>query len=143
MERNERRGCPAPVTIGLFTLIAFGVWLLVGLGPAVADEEEKKEEEKKEFAADKGPDSIDVKGYPAKIRSMYKTFASKCSRCHTLARPINTDMSAGAWMRYVKRMMNKPDSGISPKLGKQIYQFLKFHQAKKDEKKKAKEEKSE
>jgi hypothetical protein len=39
---------------------------------------------------------------------------------------------------YVKRMSNKPDSGISQDQGKQIYSFLKFYQGEKDAKKPAK-----
>jgi hypothetical protein len=96
----------------------------------------RAEEPKKDFAADKGPDTVDVSGYPEKMQKAYEMFASKCSKCHTLARPINTNLKASEWKRYVKRMMNKPDSGISPSAGKVVYQFLRFHQGKKDEAKK-------
>lgn len=95
------------------------------------------EEKKKEFAADKGADKVDVSAYPAKIQAAYAVFASKCSKCHTLARPINTNMKTDAWKMYVKRMANKPDSGISPSQAKEIYSFLKFYQAEKDKKKSA------
>ncbi len=94
-------------------------------------------EQKKEYAADKGPSTIDVSTFPPEMQEAYKLFAQKCSRCHTLARPINTDMTTQEWKRYVKRMMNKPDSGISPKQGKAIYKFLKFYQKKKNEEKAA------
>ncbi len=86
----------------------------------------------KKYNADQGPDSVDASSFPEAQKKRYKMFASKCSKCHTLARPINTDKSKGEWKQYVKRMMNKPDSGISPKQGKQIYKFLKFWQANKN-----------
>ena len=82
----------------------------------------------KDFAADKGPDRLDPAGYPAEVATSYKLFAAKCSKCHTLARPINTNMPVEGWKMYVKRMMNKPDSGISPDQGKAIYGFLKWRQ---------------
>jgi len=73
---------------------------------------------------DKGPDKIDVSAYPAEIQKDYKLFSSKCSKCHTIARPINTLMSRDEWERYVKRMMHKPNSGISESQGKEIFAFL-------------------
>jgi hypothetical protein len=73
---------------------------------------------------DKGSDKIDVSIYPEEMRSAYKVFTSKCSKCHTIARPINTTMSREEWERYVKRMMHKPNSGISDKQGKQIFDFI-------------------
>lgn len=77
---------------------------------------------------DKGPDKIDVSAYPAPMQSAYKLFASKCSKCHTIARPINTMMKRDEWERYVKRMMHKPNSGINDSQGKQIFEFVVFDQ---------------
>jgi cytochrome c5 len=62
---------------------------------------------------DKGPDKIDVSAYPAAQQANYKLFAGKCSKCHTIARPLNTMMKRDEWERYVKRMMHKPNSGIN------------------------------
>ena len=74
---------------------------------------------------DKGPASIDVSAYPAGIRKNYAVFREKCTLCHTLARPINSDFALpDEWSRYVKRMMYKPGSLISPANGKKIYEFL-------------------
>ena len=96
-------------------------------GAAVAADAEKRN-----FAADSGASSVEVGAYPAEVQQAYRVFASRCSKCHSLARPINTDMTAGGWKLYVKRMMNKPDSGISPAQGKKIYSFLKYYQGVKD-----------
>ncbi len=73
---------------------------------------------------DKGPSKIDVSGYPPEMQKAYRVFTEKCSKCHTIARPINTTMARPEWERYVKRMMHKPNSGISDKQGKEIFEFI-------------------
>ncbi len=83
---------------------------------------------------DKGPDKIDVGAYPAPQQAAYKVFSSKCSKCHTIARPINTMMKRDEWERYVKRMMHKPNSGISDAQGKQIFDFLVFDETERKDK---------
>jgi hypothetical protein len=77
---------------------------------------------------DKGPASINISTYPVELQKSYKLFSDKCSKCHTLARPINTTMADPDWARYVKRMMHKPNSGISDAQGKAIYEFLSYDQ---------------
>ncbi len=83
---------------------------------------------------DKGPDKIDVSGYPPAMQSAYKLFTGKCSKCHTIARPINTMMQRDEWERYVKRMMHKPNSGISDNQGKEIFEFLVYDQTNRKDK---------
>lgn len=83
---------------------------------------------------DKGPDKIDVAAYPAPMQAAYKVFSNKCSKCHTIARPINTLMKRDEWERYVKRMMHKPNSGISDKQGKEIFEFLVYDQTERKDK---------
>jgi hypothetical protein len=78
---------------------------------------------------DQGPNSIDVSAYPAQQQAAYKVFASKCSRCHTIARPINTMMRHDEWARDIKRMVNMPNSGITESQGKEALDFLSFDQA--------------
>ena len=52
-------------------------------------------------------------------------FSQKCTQCHKLSRPINSDYALpDEWSRYVKRMMHKPGSGINAAEGKEIYEFL-------------------
>ena len=82
---------------------------------------------------DKGPSKINVSAYPPAQQKAYKLFVDKCSKCHTIARPINTTMTTPEWERYVKRMMHKPNSGISSGQGKAIFDFLAYdQQARKD-----------
>lgn len=74
---------------------------------------------------DKGPSTIDVSKYAPEIQKDYKIFRQKCTVCHTLARPINSDfVLPDEWSRYVKRMMHKPGSMISGADAKKIYTFL-------------------
>jgi cytochrome c5 len=74
---------------------------------------------------EKGPATIDVSKYPDGIRDDYEVFSQKCSQCHRLSRPINSDYALpDEWSRYIKRMMRKPGSGISAGEGKKVYDFL-------------------
>lgn len=98
---------------------------LMAAALGIAGQQPSSEERLAKF--DSGPDSIDVSGYPADMKEGYELFASRCSKCHSLARPINSDYALPEeWSRYVKRMMRKPGSGISPKDGKKIYEFLTY-----------------
>lgn len=117
------------------TFVAIVAGIAAGSVFAAAGVSGAEEPAKKEFTADKGPETVDVSAFPKDVQESYAVFASKCSKCHTLARPINTNLAAPEWKMYVKRMMNKPDSGVSPDQGKEVYKFLKFWQEEKDKKK--------
>ena len=79
------------------------------------------------LAYDKGPTKIDVSKYPADMQKTYKLFTAKCSHCHTIARPINCEfVLEDEWERYIKRMMRKAGTFITPDEGKQIYDFVVF-----------------
>jgi hypothetical protein len=79
---------------------------------------------------EKGPASIDISKYPDGVQENYQTFSQKCSQCHKLSRPINSDYALpDEWSRYIKRMMHKPGSGISSAEGKKIYEFLVYDSA--------------
>jgi hypothetical protein len=76
-------------------------------------------------AYDQGPAKIDVSKYPPDMKDRYKVFVAKCGKCHTIARAINCEMVLDdEWERYVKRMMRKAGSFISPEEGKQAFEFL-------------------
>ena len=79
------------------------------------------------LAYDKGPAKIDVSKYAPEMKTKYKVFAEKCSKCHTIARAINCEFALDdEWERYVKRMMNKGGTLITAAEGKQIYEFLTY-----------------
>ena len=74
---------------------------------------------------EKGPATINVSRYPSVIQADYEVFTQKCSQCHKLSRPINSDYALPSeWSRYVHRMMSKPGSGIDGSSGMKIYEFL-------------------
>ena len=74
---------------------------------------------------EKGPATIDVSKYPDAIKENYEVFSTKCTQCHKLSRPINSDYALpDEWSRYIKRMMHKPGSGIGAGDGKKIFDFL-------------------
>ena len=74
---------------------------------------------------EKGAATVDVSKYPDGIKEDYEVFSTKCTQCHKLSRPINSDYALpDEWSRYIKRMMHKPGSGISAGDGKKIYDFL-------------------
>ena len=103
------------------------------------------------FPNDAGPEKVDVSKYPEDIQAKYRLFARRCSQCHTIARPINSQflelspeeqatakakvpdlfkndeiwhVEDHVWSRFVKRMMAKPGANIQGEEGKKIWQFL-------------------
>lgn len=114
-------------TFTSFLLGAAGLALLgAGLGRA-ADPELDPETKARIERFEKGPATVDVSKYPQPIQEGYELFTQKCSQCHKLSRPINSDYALpDEWSRYVKRMMNKPGSGIGRTDGKKIYEFLAY-----------------
>ena len=98
---------------------------LMGLIGAVRAQQKEEPVDPRILAYDKGPAKIDVSKYPPEMKAKYKIFADKCSKCHTIARPINCEFALeDEWERYIKRMMNKAGTLISADDGKQIYEFL-------------------
>ena len=108
-------------------IAAAAILVLAGARAARADDAAAGD---KVFAADKGPDSIDVTKYPKEQQDAYAVFAAKCSRCHTLARPINSDYALPEeWTAYVDKMRHKARSGITDDAQKTITDFLIYDSA--------------
>lgn len=103
-------------------IVVLGVIVLVGIGMMFALRAPRTV--LKTYSADKGPNFIDVSAYPQEMQEAYKVFERKCSRCHTLARPINSDFESEEWRTYVYKMMRKPGSGLTPKTAEPIIEFL-------------------
>ena len=78
------------------------------------------------YQADGGPNFIDVSEYPEEMQMLYAVFTRRCSRCHTISRPINSNFKAEEWRKYVLKMMRKPGSGLNPKTAEQIIKFLTY-----------------
>jgi hypothetical protein len=73
--------------------------------------------------------------FSPEMRTRYDLFATRCTRCHAMARPIAalttgiTPVTGGTFdeagiQRYVVRMMRKPNSGIDRADARQIVLFL-------------------
>ncbi len=75
---------------------------------------------------DAGPATIDVARYSPNMKKNYKVFTELCSRCHTLARAINSDFVLESdWERYIKKMMRRAGTKIiNPDDALLIYEFL-------------------
>ena len=107
-------------------LLGAAAFALFGPGVMLADDQQLDAETKARIDKyEQGPATIDVSKYPQGIQDNYEVFSQKCTQCHKLSRPINSDYAApDEWSRYVKRMMHKPGSGIDAADGKKIYEFL-------------------
>jgi hypothetical protein len=74
-----------------------------------------------------GTEGIDVATVPASLRADYDVFADRCSRCHTLARPLNSGFTTMRdWRNYVARMRRQPGSGITEDDTVKILRFLAY-----------------
>jgi len=80
------------------------------------------------FPEDLGPDALayeQLAAYPPEQQANYVVFAQRCSKCHTPARPLNSQYaSRQMWARYVTKMWRKTGSGISQQDAKRIIEFL-------------------
>jgi hypothetical protein len=64
------------------------------------------------------------------VRADYELFAHKCSMCHSLARPLTSNITDDEqWVLYVNRMRRQPGSGISPRDQEGILRFLRYYAA--------------
>lgn len=75
-------------------------------------------------------DGMEQARLPPEIRSDYVVFAQKCSKCHSLARPLQSGIEDDVfWRHYVDRMRAMPGSGISEEDATKILRFLHFFSA--------------
>lgn len=81
-------------------------------------------------------EGMDASKLPNEVRDDYGVFAQRCSKCHSLARPLQSGIEDDLfWEYYVARMRRMPGSGISPADEKRILNFLKFYSAEQRKKK--------
>lgn len=67
---------------------------------------------------------------PAGVKDDYVVFARRCSKCHSLARPLQSGIDSDDWWRhYVSRMRAMPGSGISADDEVKILRFLRYYSA--------------
>lgn len=71
---------------------------------------------------------IDVQKIPMELRDEYSSFATNCSKCHSLSRALNAPVKdPNHWDLYVARMMRTAGSAISPKEQPVILRFLHWY----------------
>lgn len=75
-------------------------------------------------------EGLDPSKMPENIRADYELFANRCSKCHSLARPLTANITDDEqWVLYVNRMRRQPGSGISKTDQEGILRFLKWYAA--------------
>jgi hypothetical protein len=75
-------------------------------------------------------EGLELSRVPAEHREDYALFADRCSRCHSLARPLNAGITReDEWRNYVRRMRRQPSSGISPEDEAPLVRFLLWYSA--------------
>jgi hypothetical protein len=73
-------------------------------------------------------DGLDVAKLPVEVRDDYALFARRCSKCHPLARPLNSGIDDDSrWIDYVSRMRRQPGSGITQQDTAPILRFLHYY----------------
>ena len=81
-------------------------------------------------------DEVDVAQIPPEVREDYSIFAQRCSKCHSLARPLGSGIDDDEyWRRYVARMRAQPASGISEDDVEPILRFLHYFSEREKERK--------
>jgi hypothetical protein len=73
-------------------------------------------------------EAIDTTTLPQDARADYEVFAQRCSKCHSLSRPLNSGITDDDyWTLYVARMRRQPGSGISLEDSRVILRFLHYY----------------
>jgi hypothetical protein len=78
--------------------------------------------------ASQGTLYMDTSKIPAELREDYASFATNCSKCHSLSRALNAPVrDPSHWDLYVARMMRTAGSAISPNEKPHILRFLHWY----------------
>lgn len=71
---------------------------------------------------------LDASALPDHMRAPYQRFEARCSRCHSLSRPLSAPVNdADHWRKYIARMRRMPGSGINEEDGRVILTFLAYY----------------
>lgn len=98
-------------------LLSFALLLLLVLAAACAT-----------LGGNGGLSREEIAALPPDIAESYQLFSHRCSRCHTLSRPLSAQVEDEAhWRLYVTRMRRQPGSGISEADGEKILRFLVYY----------------
>jgi hypothetical protein len=80
-------------------------------------------------------DGLPPSAVPPEEQADYAVFAQRCSKCHSLARPLNSGITDdGYWHTYVEKMRRQPGSGITENDKVPILRFLHWYSSSKEQK---------
>jgi len=72
-------------------------------------------------------EALDPSSLPESIRADYAIFSQRCSKCHSLQRPLASGITNDEqWQHYVARMRRQPGSGITITDEEPILRFLHY-----------------
>jgi hypothetical protein len=72
-------------------------------------------------------EGLDASTLPTEVQPDYALFAQRCSKCHSLARPLTSGIDEDPyWVDYVARMRRQPASGIAETDVPGILRFLHY-----------------
>ena len=75
-------------------------------------------------------EGLDRSTLPDDLQADYDIFARRCSKCNSLARPLQSGITDDQqWIDYVNRMRRQPASGITYGDQERILRFLKYYAA--------------
>jgi hypothetical protein len=73
-------------------------------------------------------EGLDPLRMPPEVRADYALFALRCSKCHSLSRPLQSGIvEDGFWAEYVERMRRQPGSDITLEDTIPILRFLHYY----------------
>ena len=76
-------------------------------------------------------EGLDASAVAPEERADYALYAERCSKCHSLARSLNSGITDdGFWRMYVERMRRQPGSGITQEDTVPILRFLHWYSQK-------------
>lgn len=85
-------------------------------------------------AAQQGSALIDTSKVPDELMPDYQSFATNCSKCHSLSRALNAPVTSPKhWDIYVAKMMRTAGSAIHPSEAPKILRFLHWYTASYDD----------
>jgi hypothetical protein len=78
----------------------------------------------------RGDAAFSRESVPIELREEYDLFAARCSKCHSLARPLEIGIArSDPWRPLVERMRREPGSGVSQSDAPAIAHFLDWYSA--------------
>jgi hypothetical protein len=73
-------------------------------------------------------EGLDTRQMPEEVQADYALFAHRCSKCHSLSRPLQSGITDDKyWADYVERMRRQPGSAISLDDTVPILRFLHYY----------------